>query len=218
MTRIYKNIIKRLLDVFISFFALILLSPLLLLVIIVLFFTNNKAGIFFTQNRIGKNELPFKIYKFKSMTDKRDANGKLLPDAKRLTKIGQFIRLTSIDELPQLVNVLKGDMSIIGPRPLPPVYLSYYTKEEAIRHNVRPGITGWAQVNGRKSITWDQKLELDRYYVQHLSFILDIKIILLTIRNVINRKDVGVSTSGVLSLYDTRTVQRPEYTKIHGNR
>lgn len=218
MTRIYKNIIKRLLDVFISFFALILLSPLLLLVIIVLFFTNNKAGIFFTQNRIGKNELPFKIYKFKSMTDKRDANGKLLPDAKRLTKIGQFIRLTSIDELPQLVNVLKGDMSIIGPRPLPPVYLSYYTKEEAIRHNVRPGITGWAQVNGRKSITWDQKLELDRYYVQHLSFILDIKIILLTIRNVINRKDVGVSTSGVLSLYDTRSVQRPEYTKIHGNR
>lgn len=218
MTRIYKNIIKRLLDVFISFFALILLSPLLLLVIIVLFFINNKAGIFFTQNRIGKNELPFKIYKFKSMTDKRDANGKLLPDAKRLTKIGQFIRLTSIDELPQLVNVLKGDMSIIGPRPLPPVYLPYYTKEEAIRHNVRPGITGWAQVNGRKSITWDQKLELDRYYVQHLSFILDIKIILLTIRNVINRKDVGVSTSGVLSLYDTRSVQRPEYTKIHGNR
>lgn len=218
MTRIYKNIIKRLLDVFISFFALILLSPLLLLVIIVLFFTNNKAGIFFTQNRIGKNELPFKIYKFKSMTDKRDANGKLLPDAKRLTKIGQFIRLTSIDELPQLVNVLKGDMSIIGPRPLPPVYLPYYTKEEAIRHNVRPGITGWAQVNGRKSITWDQKLKLDRYYVQHLSFILDIKIILLTIRNVINRKDVGVSASGVLSLYDTRSVQRSEYTKIHGNR
>ncbi len=193
--------------------AVILLSPLFLVVTIWLHFANKGAGAFFFQTRIGKGEKPFKIIKFKSMTDERDENGLLLPDKQRLTKAGRFVRSTSIDELPQLFNILKGDMAFIGPRPLPAVYLPYYTAREAHRHDVRPGISGWAQVNGRKNITWDYKLECDAYYVEHLSMWLDIKIFLLTIYKVFKRESVGVETSGNVSLYDVRTVQRPEYVK-----
>ncbi len=147
------------------------------------------------------------------MTDERDTKGELLPDAMRLTRVGRFIRSTSIDELPQLFNILKGEMAFIGPRPLPPIYLPYYNEREAHRHDVRPGISGWAQVNGRKSITWDQKLQCDTYYVEHLSIWLDLKIFFLTIYKVFKRESVGVETSGCVSLYDVRPIQRPQYVK-----
>lgn len=209
----YKNFFKRILDFTIVFIALLLIWPILLIITVWLHFANKGAGAFFYQERIGKNEKPFKIIKYKSMTDERDENGELLPDAQRLTKVGKFVRSTSIDELPQLINVFKGDMSLIGPRPLPKVYLAYYTEEEAHRHDVRPGISGWAQVNGRKNITWDKKLESDIYYVNNLSLWLDIKILFLTIYKVVKRESVGVETSGNVSLYDTRGVQRPEYVK-----
>ena len=207
----YKHFFKRLIGFFGAFVALILLSPLFIFVTFWLHFANKGAGAFFTQTRIGKGEKPFKIIKFKSMTDETDENGKRLPDAQRLTKAGRFVRSTSIDELPQLFNILKGDMAFIGPRPLPPSYLPYYTDEEAHRHDVRPGMTGWAQVNGRKDITWQHKLECDVYYVQHLTMWLDIKIFFKTIMNVIKRDGVGVDNSGKISLYDTRGVQRPQY-------
>lgn len=209
----YINFFKRILDFTIVFVALLIIWPILLIITIWLYFANKGAGAFFYQERIGRNEKPFKIIKYKSMTDERDENGELLPDAQRLTKVGKFVRSTSIDELPQLINVLKGDMSLIGPRPLPKVYLAYYTEEEAHRHDVRPGISGWAQVNGRKNITWDKKLESDIYYVNNLSLWLDIKILFLTIYKVVKRESVGVETSGNVSLYDTRGVQRPEYVK-----
>lgn len=209
----YKHFFKRILDFTIVFVALLIIWPILLIITIWLHFANKGAGAFFYQERIGRNEKPFKIIKYKSMTDERDENGELLPDAQRLTKVGKFVRSTSIDELPQLINVLKGDMSLIGPRPLPKVYLAYYTEEEAHRHDVRPGISGWAQVNGRKNITWDRKLESDVYYVNNLSLWLDIKILFLTIYKVVKRESVGVETSGNVSLYDTRDVQRPEYVK-----
>lgn len=209
----YKHFFKRILDFTIVFIALLIIWPILLIITIWLHFANKGAGAFFYQERIGKNEKPFKIIKYKSMTDERDDNGELLPDAQRLTKVGKFVRSTSIDELPQLINVLKGDMSLIGPRPLPKVYLAYYTEEEAHRHDVRPGISGWAQVNGRKNINWDKKLESDIYYVNNLSLWLDIKILFLTIYKVVKRESVGVETSGNVSLYDTRGVQRPEYVK-----
>lgn len=209
----YINFFKRILDFTIVFVALLIIWPILLIITIWLYFANKGAGAFFYQERIGRNEKPFKIIKYKSMTDERDESGELLPDAQRLTKVGKFVRSTSIDELPQLINVLKGDMSLIGPRPLPKVYLAYYTEEEAHRHDVRPGISGWAQVNGRKNITWDRKLESDVYYVNNLSLWLDIKILFLTIYKVVKRESVGVETSGNVSLYDTRGVQRPEYVK-----
>lgn len=209
----YKHFFKRILDFTIVFIALLIIWPILLIITIWLHFANKGAGAFFYQERIGRNEKPFKIIKYKSMTDERDENGELLPDAQRLTKVGKFVRSTSIDELPQLINVLKGDMSLIGPRPLPKVYLAYYTEEEAHRHDVRPGISGWAQVNGRKNITWDRKLESDVYYVNNLSLWLDIKILFLTIYKVVKRESVGVETSGNVSLYDTRGIQRPEYVK-----
>lgn len=209
----YKHCLKRLIGFIGALVAIILLSPLLIFVIIWLHFANKGAGAFFFQTRIGKGEKPFRVMKFKSMTDERDANGELLPDAKRLTRAGRFVRSTSIDELPQLINILKGDMSFIGPRPLPPVYLPYYSDEEAHRHDVRPGISGWAQVNGRKNITWQHKLECDVYYVNHLSLWLDIKIFFMTIINVFKREGVGLETSGDLSLYDIRDVQRPQYVK-----
>lgn len=154
---------------------------------------NKGAGIFFFQERPGKNKKIFKVIKFKSMTDERDLEGNLLPDAQRLTNVGHFLRVTSIDELPQLINVLKGDMSLIGPRPLLVEYLPYYTKRENLRHSVRPGITGYTQVHGRNNLSWDERLKMDVFYVEHLSF-LDIKIILRTIVNVIMRKDVQVIT------------------------
>ena len=209
----YRYFIKRLIGFLGALVALILLSPLFIFVIVWLYFANKGAGVFYFQTRIGKDEKPFKVIKFKSMTDERDANGKFLPDAQRLTKAGKFIRNTSIDELPQLINILKGDMAFIGPRPLLPIYLPYYTAEEAHRHDVRPGVSGWAQVNGRKNITWDHKLECDVYYVQHLTMWLDIKIFFLTIYKVFKRESVGVENSGKVSLYDVREVQRPEYVK-----
>lgn len=207
----YKHFLKRLIGLLGALVAVILLSPLFIFVIIWLHFANKGAGAFFFQERIGKGEKPFRIIKFKSMTDERDADGELLPDKERLTKAGKFVRSTSIDELPQLLNILKGDMAFIGPRPLPGSYLPYYTDEEAHRHDVRPGISGWAQVNGRKNISWQHKLECDVYYVQHLTMWLDIKIFFMTVMNVFKREGVGVESSGVVSLYDTRDVQRPQY-------
>lgn len=191
----YKNFFKRIIDFTIVFIALLIIWPILLIITIWLHFTNKGAGAFFTQERPGKDGKIFKVIKFKSMTDERDADGKLLPDTQRLTKVGRFVRSTSIDELPQLINVLKGDMALIGPRPLLPEYLPYYTEREQLRHTVRPGITGWAQVNGRNNVTWDQKLEYDAYYVEHLSFAMDIKVLFATIKNVLERKDVVVVPS-----------------------
>ena len=186
----YKSFFKRLLDFCISLTALLCLSPVILLVTIWLHFANRGAGAFFFQERPGKDAKIFKIIKFKSMNDARDANGKLLPDKERLTKAGKFVRTTSIDELPQLINVLKGDMALIGPRPLLERYLPYYTEREQLRHSVRPGITGLAQVNGRNALDWDSKLELDAQYAEKLSFILDLKIFFKTIKKVIKHDGV----------------------------
>lgn len=200
----YKHFFKRLFDFWISLIVLICISPILLVVTIWLHFANKGAGAFFFQERPGKNVKIFKVIKFKTMTDERDENGKLLPDAKRLTKVGRFVRSTSIDELPQLINVLKGDMSLIGPRPLYVRYLPYYTERERLRHNVRPGISGWAQCHGRKSITWTEKLNYDVEYVENLSLMMDIKIIWTTIKQVLAREDVGVATSGTNDFNDYR--------------
>ncbi|PVZ14107.1 sugar transferase [Porphyromonas loveana] len=194
----YRNGIKRVLDFCLALIALLVLSPLLLVITIWLHFANKGAGTFFTQERPGKDEKIFKLYKFKSMTDERDTDGKLLPDAERLTPVGRFIRKTSLDELPQLWNVLKGDMALIGPRPLLPEYLPYYTERERLRHTVRPGMSGWAQINGRNNVTWNQKLELDAYYVEHLSLGTDFRVIITTIRNILSgSKDVNVVPSAV---------------------
>lgn len=200
----YKHFFKRFIDFWIALIALICLSPMLIAVTIWLHFANKGAGAFFFQKRVGKNGKVFKIYKYKSMTDERDVEGKLLPDAQRLTKAGRLVRSTSIDELPQLFNIVKGDMSLIGPRPLPPIYYPYYNEKELHRHDVLPGITGWAQVNGRKSVTWPQKLAYDVEYVEKLSFMLDLKIFWLTIYKVLKRSDVGVDTSGVVNFNDLR--------------
>ena len=200
----YKHFFKRVLDFCISLIALICISPILLVVTVWLHFANKGAGAFFFQKRVGKNGKFFKIYKYKSMTDEKDADGKLLPDAQRLTKVGRFVRSTSIDELPQLFNVLKGEMALIGPRPLPLSYYPYYNEVEQHRHDVRPGITGWAQVNGRKNVTWPQKLAYDVEYVEKLSFMMDMKIFWLTIYKVLKRSDVGVETSGVVNFDDLR--------------
>ena len=192
--RLYKDHIKRVLGFTISLLALICLSPVLLVVTIWLHFANKGAGAFFLQERPGKDAKIFKIIKFKTMTDERDANGKLLPDAQRLTRVGRFVRSTSIDELPQLINVLIGDMAIIGPRPLLKEYLERYSPEQARRHEVRPGITGWAQCHGRNSLSWSEKFKLDVWYVDHCSFITDVKVILYTINKVISRD--GISQDG----------------------
>lgn len=191
----YKHFFKRVIDFTIVFMALLVIWPILLVITIWLHFANKGAGAFFFQERPGKDSKIFKVIKFKSMTDERDAEGNLLPDVQRLTKVGAFVRKTSIDELPQLINVLKGDMALIGPRPLLPEYLPYYTEREQLRHTVRPGITGWAQVNGRNNVTWDQKLELDAYYVEHLSLAMDVKVLFTTIKNVLGGKDVVVVPS-----------------------
>ena len=187
----YKHFFKRFLDFVISLLAIICLSPILLVIIIWLHFANKGAGVFFFHERPGKDAKLFKVIKFKSMTDERDAEGNLLPNERRITSAGKFVRKTSIDELPQLFNVLKGDMSLIGPRPLVPRYLELYNKEQMRRHEVRPGITGWAQVNGRNSISWTKKFEYDVWYVDHCSFILDVKILWMTVRNVLMRKDIN---------------------------
>ena len=189
---IYREYIKRVLDFVFAFLLLILLSPLLLVVTIWLHFANKGAGAFFTQERPGKDEKIFKLYKFKSMTDERDAEGYLLPDAERITRAGRFVRSTSIDELPQLWNVLKGDMSFIGPRPLLVRYLPYYTEREHRRHDVRPGITGLSQVSGRNNLKWDERLEMDVRYVEEICFILDIRIAIDTIKKVFGQENIVV--------------------------
>lgn len=184
----YKHFFKRVIDFSIVLIALLIIWPFLLIITIWLHIANKGAGAFFFQERPGKNEKIFKVIKFKSMTDERDENGNLLPDKDRITSVGKFVRKTSIDELPQLINVLKGDMALIGPRPLLPRYLPWYTKREKRRHEVRPGITGWAQVHGRNNISWDDKLELDVQYVENLSLILDTKIFFLTIYKVLKKE------------------------------
>lgn len=188
----YRNFLKRLIDFSIVFCALLVIWPVLLAIIVFLHFANKGAGVFFTQERTGKDARLFKAIKFKTMTDERDADGKLLPDAQRLTRVGRVVRSLSIDELPQLFNVLKGDMALIGPRPLLPKYLPLYSEEQFRRHEVRPGITGWAQVNGRNNISWQRKFELDVWYVDHLSFALDAKIFFLTIKKVLVREDINM--------------------------
>lgn len=190
----YKNCFKRMIDCCLAMVAIVVLSPVMAAVAVLLAVANKGAGVVFTQTRPGKNGRLFKVMKFKTMTDERDENGNLLPDAQRLTKTGKFIRSTSLDELPQLFNVLKGDMALIGPRPLLPQYLPLYSKEQARRHDVRPGITGWAQVHGRNAINWKKKFELDVWYVDHCSFWLDLKIILLTVKKVIIRE--GITQEG----------------------
>lgn len=187
----YKNFFKRIIDFTIVFIALLIIWPILLVITIWLHFANKGAGAFFTQERPGKDGKIFKVIKFKSMTDECDEKGNLLPDAQRLTKVGRFVRSTSIDELPQLINVLKGDMALIGPRPLLVQYLPLYSKEQARRHEVRPGITGWAQVNGRNLCKLSKKFEYDVWYVEHCTLMTDIKILWITLLNVIKRSDIG---------------------------
>ena len=193
----YRHFFKRFFDFWISLIALVCISPILLVVTIWLHFANKGAGVFFFQERPGKNGKIFKVVKYKTMTDERDENGELLPDADRLTKVGRFVRSTSIDELPQLFNVLKGDMALIGPRPLLVQYLPYYTKREQLRHTVRPGISGWAQVHGRNTAKWDERLEMDAYYAEHVSLWLDLKVVTITIKNVLMRKDISVDSNAV---------------------
>lgn len=200
----YAHLLKRLIDFTIVLILLLIIWPILLVITIWLHFANKGAGAFFTQERIGKNGQSFKVIKYKTMTDERDIYGNLLPDSDRLTKVGKFVRSTSIDELPQLINVLKGDMSLIGPRPLLPRYLPYYTEEESHRHDVRPGITGWAQCHGRNSITWEDKLAMDVWYVNHISFGVDIKIILKTIVSVLKRESIEVAGIEALDTYRNR--------------
>ncbi len=190
----YKILFKRIIDIVLSFCILTVLSPLFLIVFILLSIANNGKAFFF-QKRPGKNEKVFKIIKFKSMNDKKGADGKLLSDEHRITKVGQFVRKTSLDEIPQLLNVLKGDMSLIGPRPLLVSYLDLYSPEQKKRHQIRPGITGWAQVNGRNAISWQKKFEYDVWYVENYSFMLDIKIFWLTLLKVLKRADISSSTS-----------------------
>ena len=194
----YKCFLKRFLDFVLSLFVLICLSPVFIVVTIWLHFANKGAGAFFFQERPGLHGKIFKVIKYKTMTDERDAEGKLLPDEVRLTKVGKFVRSTSLDELPQLINVLKGDMSLIGPRPLLPQYLPLYSKEQARRHDVRPGISGWAQCHGRNAISWTEKFKLDVWYVDHLSFITDLKVIFITLKTVIKRE--GISQEGQVTV------------------
>ena len=192
---------KRIIDLLASLFALVLLSPLFIVLIVCLYFANKGAGVFFTQPRPGKNAKIFNVIKFKTMSDHLDRNGNLLPDAKRITKIGRFVRSTSMDELPQLINVSKGDMSLIGPRPLLVEYLPLYSADQLRRHAVRPGITGWAQVNGRNTIGWQQKFEYDVWYVEHISLLLDLKILFLTIKKVFLREGISSLTSATMEAF-----------------
>ena len=204
----YKNCFKRLIDFTLALVGLICVSPILLVVTVLLHFANKGAGAFFFQERPGLNGKVFKIVKFKTMTDERDADGELLPDAQRFTKIGRYVRSTSIDELPQLVNVLKGEMSLIGPRPLLVQYLPLYSKEQFRRHEVRPGITGWAQVNGRNHCKLSKKFEYDVWYVDHCTFMTDIKIIYMTIANVFRGKDVGEGSNDMEQVDDLHFAER----------
>ena len=201
-TGFYRIYAKRCFDVALSFVALVLLSPILLAVYILLRIVNGKAGAFFRQERPGKNGRIFHIVKFKTMNDRRDASGHLLPDAERLTRVGRFVRSTSIDELPQLWNVLRGDMSLIGPRPLLPQYIPLYSKEQARRHEVRPGITGWAQCHGRNAISWTEKFRLDEWYVDHVSLWVDLKIVFLTIKKVLIREGINEAGQATMEAFN----------------
>ena len=198
----YKNFFKRLLGFWISLIALICISPILIVVTIWLHFANKGAGAFFFQERPGLNGKIFKVIKFKTMTDERDEKGKLLPDELRLTKVGKFVRSTSIDELPQLINVLKGDMALIGPRPLLVKYLPLYSPEQARRHEVRPGISGWAQCHGRNAISWTEKFKLDVWYVDHVSLWTDLKIIWITILKVLKRADINEAGQATMEAFN----------------
>lgn len=198
----YKKCFKRVIDFTIVLMALLVIWPFLLIIYIWLTIANKGAGAIFYQDRPGKDGKIFKVMKFKTMTDERDAEGNLLPDADRLTKVGKFVRSTSIDELPQLINVLKGDMALIGPRPLLVQYLPLYSKEQARRHEVRPGITGWAQCHGRNAISWTKKFELDVWYVDHVSFITDIKVILITIKKVLMRADISQEGQATMEFFN----------------
>lgn len=198
----YKNYLKRAIDFTIVLVALLIIWPFLLIIYIWLTIANKGAGAIFYQDRPGLGGKIFKVMKFKTMTDERDAEGNLLPDADRLTKVGKFVRSTSIDELPQLINVLKGDMALIGPRPLLVQYLPLYSKEQARRHEVRPGITGWAQCHGRNAISWTKKFELDVWYVDHVSFVTDIKVILITIKKVLMRADISQEGQATMEFFN----------------
>ena len=198
----YRHFFKRFIDFWISLIALICISPILLIVTIWLHFANKGAGAFFQQERPGKDGRIFKIIKFKTMTDERDAKGNLPPDEQRLTKAGRFVRSTSIDELPQLFNVLKGDMALIGPRPLLVQYLPLYSKEQARRHEVRPGISGWAQCHGRNNISWTEKFKLDVWYVEHISLFTDIQVIWITIMKVLKRADINEDGQATMEVFN----------------
>ena len=198
----YKHFFKRFLDFWISLIVLIIISPILLLVTIWLHFANKGAGALFFQERPGKDGKIFKVIKFKTMTDERDVEGNLLPDEVRLTKVGRFVRSTSIDELPQLINVLKGDMALIGPRPLLVQYLPLYSKEQMRRHEVRPGISGWAQCHGRNQISWTEKFKLDVWYVDHCTLWTDLQVIFITVKNVLMRKDINSATAATMEAFN----------------
>jgi lipopolysaccharide/colanic/teichoic acid biosynthesis glycosyltransferase len=197
----YRNFIKRGIDCLVALILLTVTFPLLLIAALCLFIANN-GNVFFTQERPGRKERLFRVIKFKTMNDKKDQHGKLLPDKERLTPVGKFIRTTSIDELPQMINVLKGDMSLIGPRPLLPKYLPLYNEQQSRRHQVRPGITGWAQVNGRNAISWSKKFEYDVWYVDNLSFLLDLKIVWLTIIKIFKREGITEQGSATISAFN----------------
>lgn len=198
----YKHFFKRVFDIVISGITLLLIGWFLILVTIFLHFANKGAGAFFFQDRPGKNAKIFKVIKFKTMTDECDSDGNLLPDAERLTKVGKFVRSTSIDELPQLINVFKGDMSLIGPRPLLPQYLPLYSKEQYRRHEVRPGISGWAQCHGRNAISWTERFKLDVWYVDHCTLWTDIRVVFITIKNVLLRKDINSATTATMEAFN----------------
>ena len=212
----YKNCLKRVLSFLIALIALLLIWWFLAIVAIWLHFANKGAGAFFTQDRPGKNGKIFRVIKFKTMTDERDENGQLLPDAQRLTKVGRFVRSTSVDELPQLVNILKGDMALVGPRPLTPGYLNLYNDFQARRLEVRPGITGLAQVNGRNHCALSKKFEYDVFYVDHCTLWLDLKIIARTVLNVVKRKDIGEGGSDWRDIDDVGFTEKMNYLKEHG--
>ena len=198
----YRHCFKRLLDFVIVSCVLLVIWPVLAVIAVWLHFANKGAGAFFTQERPGKDGKLFKVIKFKSMTDERDEDGQLLPDAQRLTAVGRFIRSTSLDELPQLLNVLKGDMALIGPRPLLPQYLPLYSKEQARRHEVRPGITGWAQVHGRNAISWTEKFKLDVWYVDHVSLRVDLEVVFLTIKKVLKREGISQEGQATMEMFN----------------
>lgn len=198
----YRHCFKRLFDFVIVLCVLLVIWPVLLVIAVWLHFANKGAGAFFMQERPGKDGKLFKVIKFKSMTDERDEDGQLLPDAQRLTAVGRFIRSTSLDELPQLLNVLKGDMALIGPRPLLPQYLPLYSKEQARRHEVRPGITGWAQVHGRNAISWTEKFKLDVWYVDHVSLRVDLEVVFLTIKKVLKREGISQEGQATMEMFN----------------